>query len=72
MWGLRLRYYKAKGLTAVHPHVCGAYGLTSASSVYSNRFIPTYVGLTIESTVHAHVDAVHPHVCGAYADGSVL
>ena len=36
------------------------------------RFIPTYVGLTVLACTRAPNQPVHPHVCGAYIDSSII
>ena len=54
------------GLSAVHPHIRGAYGgaRLDAAGVYG--FIPTYVGHTCRMQRSQRQASVHPHIRGAY------
>ena len=58
------------GLSAVHPHIRGAYGgaRLDAAGVYG--FIPTYVGHTCRMQRSQRQASVHPHIRGAYASSS--
>ena len=47
-WGIRGRVKDQFGLDAVHPHLRGAYGLSSIQYRLPIRFIPTYVGHTLD------------------------
>ena len=65
-WGIRpaLRWCIRSG--SVHPHIRGAYGGGPGESLGDVRFIPTYVGHTVNGSEPTHCLTVHPHIRGAY------
>ena len=66
-WGLPLKCFTRVSSYKVHPHIRGAYAVMENLCQPENRFIPTYVGLTIHLPGHRSHVPVHPHIRGAYS-----